>query len=380
MNVTRRGTAAAYSIRFHDHNRIRRQLRGLADKAATWELARVIDRLVSYRAADDPPPPELQRRADTLPPDVTDKLAKWGVLDVRRLAAAVPLLDLAAAFRAGLLDAGRTKQHADDSHARVVRLLDGCRFARSADVRAEAVTRLLARFRDGTGPRPTTVPGRRGPRAKGCDDVPMSQAAANHHLAAFKMFVRWLLAGEHATDTAALQAVLRAKPVTVTHRPRERRAMTPPELRYLLDAAERGPVRGTLDGPARARLYRLAAGTGLRAGELRRLRRCDLHLPTDGKPPTLTVPAASGKSRRAATVPLRDDLADARTAWLAEAGDDATERVERESSDFLLDRDHAGRADAESRTPPPRRRPTYVPRRPTNTVTMTHQTRPGRRR
>ncbi len=377
MTITKRGKAAVYSIRFHDHNRTRRQLRGFTDKAATNELARLIGQLISYRAAGEPAPPDLQRRADKLPPDVVEKLAKWDVLDAKRLAAAVPLTDLAERFRDGLLDAGRTRQHAEDSHARVVRVIAGCRFKWSPDVKAEPVSRLLASFRDGSGPKPPTVEGKRGPKVNGCGGVPMSQAGANHHLTAFKAFVRWLLAHEHARDTTAMQGVLRVKPVTVTHRPHERRAMKPDELQRLLGAAEAGPLRNGLDGPSRALLYRVASTTGLRAGELRRLKRADLHLPADDEAATVTVRAASGKNRKAATLPLRPDvaaelrtsligvmpaadalevpnrshaaamlradLADARHVWLAEAGDDAAERINREASDFLLDVDHNGR-------------------------------------
>jgi hypothetical protein len=43
---------------------------------------------------------------------------------------------------------------------------------------------------------------------------------------------------------------------------------------------------------------------------------------------------------------LRQDLGDARAKWLAEAGDNAAERIARESSDFLAGINHAGeRAD-----------------------------------
>ena len=190
-------------------------------------------------------------------------------------------------------------------------------------------------------------------------------------------------AHKHAADTPALATVLRVRPVTVTRRPHERRAMSSAELRRLLDAAEAGPAREGIPGPMRALLYRVAAETGLRAGELRRLRRRDLHL-ADPDAATLTVRAESSKNRKTATLPLplplrpglaadplaatagkmpaalalavpgrqhtartlAADLADARAAWLAEAGgvgDDAAGRVERESSDFPNRRDHAGR-------------------------------------
>ncbi len=119
-------------------------------------------------------------------------------------------------------------------------------------------------------------------------------------------------------------------------------------------------------------VYRLAAGTGFRASELRSLtpERFDL----DGNPPTVTVLAANSKRRHGDIQPIRldlatlfapwlaqkpeggpvfdlpektarmirADLAAARAAWLDEAST-AVERQERQRSDFLRYADHAGR-------------------------------------
>ena len=161
-----------------------------------------------------------------------------------------------------------------------------------------------------------------------------------------------------------------------TDRRHDRRALTDEELARLVHAAAAGPTRMNVPPAERAMLYRLAAETGLRAGELRQLRRCDLHL--TGTAPTVTLPAAASKNRKAATLPLRPghrrrpgrpavgqdarrprparprpastspkmvraDLAAARAAWLDEAGDDAALRVEREGSDLLAYRDRDGR-------------------------------------
>jgi integrase len=60
-------------------------------------------------------------------------------------------------------------------------------------------------------------------------------------------------------------------------------------------------------GELRVLLYALAIGTGLRRGELRRLRWCDLDLQNG----LLTVPAASAKSRREQAVDLHPRLVEA---------------------------------------------------------------------
>lgn len=127
-------------------------------------------------------------------------------------------------------------------------------------------------------------------------------------------------------------------------------------------------------GAERAVLYRLAAETGLRAGELRSLTRASFNL--DGDEPTVTVAAAYAKNRREAVQPLppplvptlrehlssklpaapafvmlkanmiarilRADLAAARAAWLKESKT-PQEQEKREASNFLTYRDDAGR-------------------------------------
>jgi hypothetical protein len=83
----------------------------------------------------------------------------------------------------------------------------------------------------------------------------------------------------------------------------------------LIHAAVQGaPVQG-MTGPDRAMLYRVALGTGLRAGELRSLTPEAFDLDTD--PPTVTVAASYSKRRRNDTQPIPESLADGLRPWLA---------------------------------------------------------------
>jgi integrase len=102
-----------------------------------------------------------------------------------------------------------------------------------------------------------------------------------------------------------------------------RRALTPAEAQRLLDAARTRPLReaeasrihaGVTDserarltrlGEARALVWLLAVSTGLRMGEIRRLRYCDVE---HGR---VSIPAASAKSRRDQSVPLPQRVAEA---------------------------------------------------------------------
>ncbi|MFO0933772.1 MAG: tyrosine-type recombinase/integrase, partial [Planctomycetota bacterium] len=105
-------------------------------------------------------------------------------------------------------------------------------------------------------------------------------------------------------------------------RRRVRRALSADELSRLVSAAEGRPLaaaraqrihagvtareesRLVAQGRARAVLYAVAAGTGLRRGELRKLRWQDVDTARD----LVRVPAATAKAKRDQSVPLRPDL------------------------------------------------------------------------
>lgn len=73
-------------------------------------------------------------------------------------------------------------------------------------------------------------------------------------------------------------------------------------------------------GPERALIYRLAVLTGLRANEIRTLRKNSFEL--DGSPPTVTVEAAFSKHRRQDIQPLHSELVARLHERLATKADD----------------------------------------------------------
>jgi integrase len=143
--------------------------------------------------------------------------------------------------------------------------------------------------------------------------------SVNRHVQALKQFGRWLETTRRIQfdPVAALRQLNEAE-----DRRHVRRALTPEEAQRLIDAARtrllswthRGKtVRPTAPeeqtrlarlGETRALIYALALGTGLRKGEIRRLRWCDLDLERG----LVTVTAASAKSRRVQTVDLHESL------------------------------------------------------------------------
>jgi hypothetical protein len=115
----------------------------------------------------------------------------------------------------------------------------------------------------------------------------------------------------------------------------ERRALSPEELRRLLNAAQAGPVVCGLNGRDRAALYLVALGTGFRANELRHLTPAAFDLDSD--PPTISVKAAYSKHRRDDVQPVRRELAEALCAWLADkpAGQPVFGRFTRNTVDLI---------------------------------------------
>ncbi len=100
-----------------------------------------------------------------------------------------------------------------------------------------------------------------------------------------------------------------------TDRRRDRRALSIEDLRKLLDATRTGPERFGMAAADRAMLYRLAAETGLRRGELESLTRSSFNL--NPKAPTVTVEAGYSKHRRQDVLPLRVDTAAELAATMA---------------------------------------------------------------
>jgi integrase len=140
-----------------------------------------------------------------------------------------------------------------------------------------------------------------------------STETMNAHLRAAKGFSRWLwkVARRTRDDELAPLSLMNA----ATDRRHERRALSEAEAVRLIEAAERGPRVEGMTGPDRAMLYRVALGTGLRAGELRSLTPEGFRL--DADPPVIVCEAAYAKNRRKAEQPITNGLAAILRPWIA---------------------------------------------------------------
>lgn len=195
---------------------------------------------------------------------------------------------------------------------RLTLVMRECRFKALQDIKREAFEKWLG----------SSANARRSNRTK------------NTYVAAMKAFCKWCV--EH--DRLSTNPVARVQKLDEQiDRRRQPRAFTEDELVRLLDAARRRPLaeamkfnRGWRRGQNGARLrpetitrlerlgyeraltYRVLMLTGLRLGELRSIRVCDVgadHLVLD---------ARHEKNRRGSTIPLRADLAAELHEWIGE--------------------------------------------------------------
>jgi len=266
---------------------------------------------------------------------------------------------------------GQSERHRHVKKVDLERLIDGINAKRLTDLEPTRVERHMHSLRD--------------------EDLSARKinAVRSHVLA----FMNWCVKTGRCPDN----------PLTIVpklderkDRRRVRRALSEDELIRLLDAAEKRPgrelrmirrgknkgkllakvkpasaARARQTGRERRLIYLIAALTGLRRGELRKITWGDVELETA----TLRVRIGVGKAKREDFIPLHPqaideltafkpadtkstdrvfsalptcrtfelDLERAREIWIDEAGDDKQEREQREKSDFLAKHDHQGR-------------------------------------
>jgi len=280
-------------IQFRDHTGARKKIRGLADRRATEKIeSRIVD-LVHARACGATASPELRRWCDGLPEQLRETLAGLDLLDRRQIAAAKPLTDHLDSWKDHLKAKGTGARQIDEVHRRAKRVVDACGFKTLAAVAAEPVERCLRKWRE----------------SKDKDGNPdgIGARTSNHYLQGIREFMGWTV----RTGLAVEDPLRVLRPMNAAcDRRRERRALTPDELRALLTVAETAAEFEGVPGKTRAVLYRVAAETGLRFGELRALVVADLDL-ADEQRASVRVRAAAAKNRRDARLPLRPGAAEA---------------------------------------------------------------------
>lgn len=354
-------------IEFTDNLQQRRRISSTCkDRKSAEAVGRKIDRLVRYKANNDPLDPELSKWLRKRPPKFLARLVEFGLVEPATMIGLQPLqlhLDGQAdspGWRQVLTAKGRTARYVRKRCERARLVMEGCRFKYWRDVDASQVLVYLDGLRAGSLD------------AQGGRKAGIGAQTFNYYLGAFKAFCRWMVQERGASENR----ILHEKPLEAakvrSDRRYVRRALSVEEVRCLLETTRGEPERFGMTGPERAMLYRLAIESGLRAAELASLTRASFDLATAS--PTVVVLGAYAKGRRDDVLPLRADtagelsrllrhkmpetaafnlptrtakmlradLAAARDAWL-EHMTIAEDRRAAERSSFLADRDGLGR-------------------------------------
>src|SRR5262249_39509828 len=136
--------AAKWYVEFRDPLYTIRRLPGFTSKAASEELGRNLEKLVSYHAASGgQSDPKLTRWLAGLPARMRDKLVAIGLLDAERVAVAEPLAAHLADFAAALTAKGNSPFHVKVVSSRARRVMDGCGFQFYSQIKASKVAEYL---------------------------------------------------------------------------------------------------------------------------------------------------------------------------------------------------------------------------------------------
>lgn len=350
-----------WHVEFRDHLNRRQRVTGERHQRDTEQLAGKLLRLVRHRKHAEPLPTDLRKWLDTLPEKTRERLAGMDLLDVIGEGLDRPLSlwldgdaeggDGQPGYRQAIAARGVTAEHVDSVIPRIRGVLDGCGFVRWRDIAGPGAATDVAVY-----------------LGKQREAKAINGSTYNYAVRDVKGFAKWLAKQlGRETPLSDLQPVENAKSDA-----KDRRELSPDEMRLLIATAAVGGLRFGLTGDERSLLYQFAFETGMRPGQIRTLTVSDFDFEAD--PPTVSTHARYVKRRRehvqllraglaaklresfASKVPaaasfklpsksnmarmLRADLADARAAWLAEKGLTDKQREERGRSDFLAGVNH----------------------------------------
>jgi integrase len=197
-----------------------------------------------------------------------------------RDAGKLPIATHLARWREHLIGKGSSERHCNHVHTVASRVLSAASVATIADLSADRVLSALELLRQGGS----------------------SSRTINHARGAVRSFSRWAQSNR-LTRSDATAGLTSFKGTDIR---RERRALDPQEAVLLVHWTDaRGPVFGGVSGVDRALAYRMAMGTGFRAGELRGLRVADC----DTRGCTIRLRAGLAKNRTETAQPITAELA-----------------------------------------------------------------------
>lgn len=216
---------------FKDHLGITRRIRLLTDKAASKELVRKIERLVSVRMAGDAPDPAFMKWIECLPGNLKGKLAAWDILAASYAAAGKPLAVHIQAWRQSLIDKERSGRYAAEAPVRVERVAQELGWRWITDISLTAYQGWVAQHRTADN---------------------MSASTANTYSKDVRTFCGWLVKMKLLSQSPlAGVEFLNEK----ADRRRRRRIVSDTDFCRLLAVIEKATISFGMTGEARMLLY-----------------------------------------------------------------------------------------------------------------------------
>lgn len=376
VNIGKASKGEGWQLRFTLSGK-RRTIYTAGDEAAARFYAGQVDRLIRHvRSHGTPasPPPDLAAWARGLEDHRLTTLYEFGLVDSTLLSAALEVPALLNTYIATLRSA---KNRPGDGRIESIE-----QQTRHVLTRAKVNTlRDLTRDRLKRTLETLTVPG-----GKGGAERELSSNSRWAYGQSVSQFCEWLRREKGLIQTNPAEGIIPHGEAETTKRPLRRAEQFAllawvyshgAPMEWTTAKGTDGEVRTlTLSGPDRWALYRFAIESGARLGTISQLTAGDFVLKGD-EPPHARIRREITKAKIAASpiigqgladflrvnfsarlpkalafdLPpndgdaaemIRRDLAGARAAWIAAAGDDAEEHKRRDASDFLAEKDHHG--------------------------------------
>jgi len=274
-------------VEFRDHLNITRRIPAFTDERASEGFGQKVEELVSCRIARMEPSASLSEWILSLPTTTRDRLAKWSLIDKRRLSAGIPLSDQIKEWGNSLNAKGNTEQHVHVRTSRVEKVFEACGFKHWNDIRPEPVEAHLEVLRQGK------------------DGI--SALTSNLYLQAIKSFCTWMVKRGRAVSSPVITLAPLKRSALVKDARHKRRAFSIKEITDLLTKTQTCVTRFGMSGKERTLLYLLAVETGLRSSELASLTKKSFNL--EAKPAFVEADAGSTKNAQTAQLPLKEATA-----------------------------------------------------------------------
>lgn len=291
--VAPHGRKRKWDIRFRNHDGVVVKVPGDPDKQIARRIGDRVEMLVKARQNADPPPVELRQWIEQMPSTLSRRLVGLGLLDQRRIERGKPLAEHINKY--GEIVAARKSnkpRHSSQQESKVRRVCEGMKATVFAELTAKGLLDYLASL-----------------------DIALSTRRG--YIIAMRDF-----AGEMVRLGVAIQNPFEwvEAPGAYENPEYERQPLTVGQFRKLttyLGTFVRYPGQHSRwTAYDRKLIYWTAVRTGYRQGELRSLRKLNLHL--DVKPAAISLKAKDAKNKTAGEVPIPADLAAALKKYVAD--------------------------------------------------------------